>query len=157
MCTLVGDQPVIPSVTFIYWSPSIPYYSEGSLCPTYVSVRLIGLSVKYAFCHYACYNLSLVVWLLFKLLAIPFKLKLYILFNTTLTKYAYATKYWLHKEIYVYKKYIYIRIYTFFQKSIFNYNFIFIKAVYKYFFLYSTQLILSTTNSFFMLELLLPL
>lgn len=68
----------------------------------------------------------------------------------------YIKKFYSKKNIFFFV-YIYIRIYTFFQKSIFNYNFIFIKAVYKYFFLYSTQLILSTTNSFFMLELLLPL
>lgn len=61
MCTLVGYQPVIPSVTFINWSPSIPFYSEGSLCPTYVSVRLLGLSVKYAYRHWTLRNPS---WLI---------------------------------------------------------------------------------------------
>ena len=62
MCTLVRDQPVIPSVTFINWSPSIPYYSEGSLCPTYVSVRLLSLSVKHAYRHWALRNPSPVDW-----------------------------------------------------------------------------------------------
>ena len=37
--------------SFIDWSPSIPYYIEGSLCPTYVSVRLLGLSVRHAVSH----------------------------------------------------------------------------------------------------------
>ena len=56
MCTLTSYQPVIPSVTFIKFTPAIPYYSEGSLCPTYVSVRLLGLTVKHAFRHYANYD-----------------------------------------------------------------------------------------------------
>nr|YP_007374887.1 hypothetical protein Pra_mt0307 [Phlebia radiata]CCF07375.1 hypothetical protein Pra_mt0307 [Phlebia radiata] len=55
MCALPSYQPVIPSVTFINWSPSIPYYSEGSLCPTYVSVWLLGLTVRHAFRHSADY------------------------------------------------------------------------------------------------------
>ena len=76
MCTLTSYQPVIPSVTFIDWSPSIPYYSEGSLCPTYVSVRLLGLSVRQAFRHYAWLQpFSLVDWFPFNFLAIPYVFK----------------------------------------------------------------------------------
>ena len=79
MCTLSGYQPVIPSVTFIKWSPSIPYYSEGSLCPTYVSGWLLSLSVRYAYRHYTMRNLY-TGWLIsIRFLAIPYKLYIFLI------------------------------------------------------------------------------
>ena len=51
MWTLGGDQPVIPRVTFIRWATAFPLRTVGSLRPTFVSVRLVGLTVRlsYAF------------------------------------------------------------------------------------------------------------
>ena len=51
MWTLGGDQPVIPRVTFIRWVTTFPLNIARSLRPTFVSVRLVGLTVKlpYAF------------------------------------------------------------------------------------------------------------
>ena len=55
MWTLGADQPVIPSVTFICWAMTLPLDIIGSLRPTFVSARLIGLAVKlsYAFTLYS--------------------------------------------------------------------------------------------------------
>ena len=52
--TLGGDQPVIPRVTFIRWVTPFPHSSVRSLRPTFVSVRLVSLTVKlpYAFTLY---------------------------------------------------------------------------------------------------------
>jgi len=49
--TLGQDQPVIPRVTFIWWSSTLLRVMVGSLNSTFVTDRLIGLSVKlsYAF------------------------------------------------------------------------------------------------------------
>ena len=44
--TLGGDQPVIPRVTFIRWATALPLRTVGSLKPTFVPVRLVGLTVK---------------------------------------------------------------------------------------------------------------
>ena len=54
MWTLGGDQPVIPRVTFIRWVTAFPLNTVRSLRPTFVSVRLVGLTVKlpYAFALY---------------------------------------------------------------------------------------------------------
>ena len=54
MWTLGGDQPVIPRVTFIRWATALPHGTVGSLRPTFVSARLVGLAVKlsYAFTLY---------------------------------------------------------------------------------------------------------
>ena len=54
MWTLGGDQPVIPRVTFIRWATALPLGTVGSLRPTFVSARLVGLAVKlpYAFTLY---------------------------------------------------------------------------------------------------------
>ncbi len=54
MWTLGGDQPVIPRVTFIRLATALPRGTVGSLRPTYVPVRLVGLTVKlsYAFTLY---------------------------------------------------------------------------------------------------------
>ena len=54
MWTLGGDQPVIPRVTFIRWATALPRGTVGSLRPTFVSARLVGLAVKlpYAFTLY---------------------------------------------------------------------------------------------------------
>ena len=41
-----GDQPVIPGVPFILWAMALPRRTTGSLWPTFVSVRLVGLTVK---------------------------------------------------------------------------------------------------------------
>ena len=51
MWTLGGDQPVIPRVTFIRWATALPRRTVGSLKPTFVPARLVGLAVKlpYAF------------------------------------------------------------------------------------------------------------
>ena len=51
MWTLGGDQPVIPRVTFIRWATTFPHSIVGSLRPTFVPARLVGLAVKlsYAF------------------------------------------------------------------------------------------------------------
>ena len=46
MWTLGGDQPVIPRVTFIRWATALPLRTVGSLKPTFVPVRLVGLTVK---------------------------------------------------------------------------------------------------------------
>ena len=46
MWTLGGDQPVIPRVTFIRWATALPRRTVGSLKPTFVPVRLVGLTVK---------------------------------------------------------------------------------------------------------------
>ena len=46
MWTLGGDKPVIPGVTFIRWAMTLPYGVTGSLGPTFVSARLVGLAVK---------------------------------------------------------------------------------------------------------------
>ena len=46
MWTLGGDQPVIPRVTFIRWATALPLGTVGSLKPTFVPVRLVGLTVK---------------------------------------------------------------------------------------------------------------
>ena len=49
--TLGRDQPVIPRVPFIRWATAIPLSTAGSLRPTFVSARLVGLTVRrvYAF------------------------------------------------------------------------------------------------------------
>jgi len=61
MWTLGGDQPVIPRVTFIRWATAFPLSTVGSLRPTFVSARLVGLAVKllYAFILYDWFPTSL--------------------------------------------------------------------------------------------------
>ena len=49
--TLGRDQPVIPRVPFIRWAIAIPHSTTGSLRPTFVSARLVGLTVSLA-CAY---------------------------------------------------------------------------------------------------------
>ena len=49
MWTLGGDQPVIPRVTFIRWATAFPLSTAGSLRPTFVSARLVSLTVKLPF------------------------------------------------------------------------------------------------------------
>ena len=44
--SLGEDQPVIPRVTFIRWATTLPLGIVGSLRPTFVPDRLVGLSVK---------------------------------------------------------------------------------------------------------------
>ena len=46
MWTLGGDQPVIPEVTFIRLAMALPLETTGSLSPTFVPARLVGLAVK---------------------------------------------------------------------------------------------------------------
>ena len=46
MWALGGDQPVIPGVPFILWAMALPHRTTGSLWPTFVSVRLVCLTVK---------------------------------------------------------------------------------------------------------------
>ena len=46
--TLGRDQPVIPKVPFIRWAMAIPHSTAGSLRPTFVSARLVGLTVSLA-------------------------------------------------------------------------------------------------------------
>ena len=46
MWTLGEDQPVIPRVTFIRWATALPLGTVGSLRPTFVPARLVGLAVK---------------------------------------------------------------------------------------------------------------
>ena len=59
--TLGGDQPVIPRVTFIRWATALPLGTAGSLRPTFVFVRLVGLTIKlpYAFTLYDWFPTSL--------------------------------------------------------------------------------------------------
>ena len=59
--TLGGDQPVIPRVTFIRWATALPLGTVGSLRPTFVFVRLVGLTIKlpYAFTLYDWFPTSL--------------------------------------------------------------------------------------------------
>ena len=61
MWTLGGDQPVIPRVTFIRWATAIPRCAVGSLKPTFVPARLVGLAVKlpYAFTLFGWFPTSL--------------------------------------------------------------------------------------------------
>ena len=61
MWTLGGDQPVIPRVTFIRWVTAFPLSTVGSLRPTFVFVRLVGLTIKlpYAFTLYDWFPTSL--------------------------------------------------------------------------------------------------
>ena len=49
MWTLGGDKPVIPMVTFIRWAMTLPFRVTGSLYPTFVPARLVGLAVKLPF------------------------------------------------------------------------------------------------------------
>src|SRR3954465_7840827 len=49
MWTLGGDQPVIPGVPFIRWAMALPRGTPGSLWPTFVSARLVGLAVRLAY------------------------------------------------------------------------------------------------------------
>ena len=49
--TLGRDQPVIPRVTFIRWATSLPFVNAGSFSPTFVSVRLVCLSVRLTFAN----------------------------------------------------------------------------------------------------------
>ena len=46
--TLGRDKPVIPKVPFIRWATAIPHSTAGSLRPTFVSARLVGLTVRRA-------------------------------------------------------------------------------------------------------------
>ena len=46
MWTLGGDKPVIPEVAFIRWATAIPLYTAGSLSPTFVPARPVGLAVR---------------------------------------------------------------------------------------------------------------
>ena len=54
MWTLGGDKPVIPGVAFIRLAMALPCGTTGSLSPTFVPARLVGLAVKlpYAFALY---------------------------------------------------------------------------------------------------------
>ena len=47
--TLGRYRPVIPRVPFIRWAMALPYRTTGSLRPTFVPARLVGLAVKRAF------------------------------------------------------------------------------------------------------------
>ena len=49
--TLGRDQPVIPRVTFIRWATSLPLVNAGSFSPTFVSARLVSLSVRLTFAN----------------------------------------------------------------------------------------------------------
>ena len=49
MWTLGRDQPVIPGVTFIWWSSTLLWAIVGSLNSTFVTDWLMGLSVKLAY------------------------------------------------------------------------------------------------------------
>lgn len=44
-----GYKPVIPEVAFIRWAMALPCGTTGSLSPTFVSVPLVGVTVKPAF------------------------------------------------------------------------------------------------------------
>ena len=44
--TLGQDQPVIPGVPFIRWATPLPLAGAGSLVPTFVPARPVGLAVK---------------------------------------------------------------------------------------------------------------
>ena len=46
MWALGEDQPVIPRVTFIRWATALPLGTVGSLRPTFVPARRVGLAVK---------------------------------------------------------------------------------------------------------------
>ncbi len=49
MWTLGEDQHVIPRVTFIRWATALPLGTVGSLRPTFVPARQVGLAVKLPF------------------------------------------------------------------------------------------------------------
>ncbi len=49
MWTFGKDQPVIPIVTFIRWATTLPLGTVGSLRPTFVPARRVGLGVKLLF------------------------------------------------------------------------------------------------------------
>ena len=49
MWALGGDQPVIPGVPFILWAMTLPHRITGSLWPTFVSARLVCLTVRLAY------------------------------------------------------------------------------------------------------------
>ena len=55
MWTLGRDKPVIPGVAFIRLATALPLGTAGSLSPTFVPARLVGLAVKlpYAFTLFA--------------------------------------------------------------------------------------------------------
>ena len=46
MWTLGGDKPVIPEVAFIRGATAMPLYTAGSLSPTFVPARPVGLAVR---------------------------------------------------------------------------------------------------------------
>ena len=54
MWTLGGDQPVIPRVAFIRWATAFPFSTAGSLSPTFVPARLVGLAVKHPYAFALC-------------------------------------------------------------------------------------------------------
>ena len=46
-CELLGEISLLsPGVPFILWAMALPRRTTGSLWPTFVSVRLVGLTVK---------------------------------------------------------------------------------------------------------------
>ena len=61
MWTLGGDQPVIPGVPFIRCAMALPFGTTGSLRPTFVPARPVGLAVKhpYAFALSGWFPISL--------------------------------------------------------------------------------------------------
>ena len=61
MWTLVGDQPVIPRVTFIRLATALPFGTVGSLRPTFVFVWLVSLTIK------LFYIFTLYIWFPHKL------------------------------------------------------------------------------------------
>ncbi len=50
MWTLGRDKPVIPEVAFIRWAMAFPHTTTGSLSPTFVSVRPVGLCSQALLC-----------------------------------------------------------------------------------------------------------
>ena len=47
--TLGHYQPVIPRVAFIRWAMAIPFWTTGSLWPSFLPARLVSLAVKHPY------------------------------------------------------------------------------------------------------------
>src|SRR3954451_9952944 len=58
MWTLGSDKPVIPGVPFMRWATALPLATAGSLSPTFVPARPVGLAVKLPYCLYTLRTIS---------------------------------------------------------------------------------------------------
>src|SRR5438132_9567149 len=56
--TLGQDKPVIPGVPFSRLALALPLATAGSLSPTFVPARPVGLAVKLPYCLYTLRTIS---------------------------------------------------------------------------------------------------